>query len=237
MRLAYDFHIHSCLSPCADDDMTPYNLVNMASIAGLDIIALTDHNSTRNCRAAIAAGQQAGLVVIPGMELCTAEEIHVVCLFGELDAAESFGDMVYTKLLSVKNKPEVFGNQLIMDEYDSVLETESVLLSNASGISINNVPAICSEYGGICYPANIDRPSYSILAVFGMIERSMGFSCAELTFRADLEALIARNPDLAKMCRLCSSDAHALEVLAAHNHDYIELDACAPKAVIEALGG
>ena len=237
MTFTYDLHIHSCLSPCADDDMTPYNLVNLARLMEFDIIALTDHNSTANCRAAALAGRDAGLVVIPGMELCTAEEIHVICLFRNLESAETFGGIIRESLPQIQCKPEVFGNQLIMDSQDTILGTEAILLSNASGISIDDVPALCRRFGGICYPAHIDRPSYSILAVFGMIERSMGFSCAELTFRADLEALIARNPDLAKMCRLCSSDAHALEVLAAHNHDYIELDACAPKAVIKALGG
>ena len=79
MKLYYDFHLHSCLSPCGDNEMTPYNLVNMAKVLGFDVIALTDHNSCKNCRAAVRAGEDAGLTVIPGMELCTAEEIHVVC--------------------------------------------------------------------------------------------------------------------------------------------------------------
>ena len=90
----YDFHIHSALSPCGDKDMTPYNLVNMSKLLGLDIIALTDHNTCENCASAIKAGQSIGLTVIPGMELCTSEEVHVVCLFEELKAAEEFSDYV-----------------------------------------------------------------------------------------------------------------------------------------------
>ena len=84
MFFRYDFHNHSCLSPCGDNDMTPYNFVNMAKLAGLDIVALTDHNTCLNCPAAIKAGEKAGITVIPGMELCTSEEIHVVCLLPDL---------------------------------------------------------------------------------------------------------------------------------------------------------
>ncbi|HAS37802.1 MAG TPA: phosphoesterase, partial [Ruminococcaceae bacterium] len=84
MKLYYDFHLHSCLSPCGDNDMTPYNLVNMAKILGLDAIALTDHNTAQNCRAAMEVGKSIGVTVIPGMELCTSEEVHVVCLFDGL---------------------------------------------------------------------------------------------------------------------------------------------------------
>ena len=87
MKFFYDFHLHSCLSPCGDDDMTPYNLVNMAKLLGYDIIALTDHNSCRYAASAVRAGEQAGLVVIPGMELCTQEEAHVVCLFPDVPSA------------------------------------------------------------------------------------------------------------------------------------------------------
>ena len=87
MDLYYDFHLHSCLSPCGDNDMTPYNLVNMAKILGMDAIALTDHNTAQNCRAAINVGEKIGLTVIPGMELCTSEEVHVVCLFDNVKNA------------------------------------------------------------------------------------------------------------------------------------------------------
>ena len=85
MRCYYDLHLHSCLSPCGDMDMTPNNLVNMAKLLGLNVIALTDHNSSRNCAAAMAVGREIGLTVIPGMELTTCEDIHAVCLFPDLE--------------------------------------------------------------------------------------------------------------------------------------------------------
>ena len=101
--LFYDFHIHSCLSPCGDDEMTPANLVGMAKVKGLDVIALTDHNSCRNCPAAIVHGEQYGITVIPGMELCTVEEVHVICLFPDLPSALAFDAYVYERLLPIRN--------------------------------------------------------------------------------------------------------------------------------------
>ena len=87
MKLRYDLHLHSCLSPCGDMDMTPNNLVGMAKLLGYDLIALTDHNSCLNTPAAVKAGQRLGVTVVPGMELCTREEAHVVCLFPTVEAA------------------------------------------------------------------------------------------------------------------------------------------------------
>ena len=98
MKLYYDLHLHSCLSPCGDNDMTPYNLVHMAALQGMQMIALTDHNSCLNCPAAMEVGMQTGLLVIPGMELCTAEEAHVVCLFPALEPAMFFSEFIKTHI-------------------------------------------------------------------------------------------------------------------------------------------
>ena len=94
VELSYDLHIHSCLSPCGDDDMTPGNIVGMSAIKGLDVIAVTDHNSCRNCPAVLKLAEQYGVLAIPGMELTTAEEVHAVCLFSELSAAMEFDRFV-----------------------------------------------------------------------------------------------------------------------------------------------
>lgn len=209
--LAYDFHLHSCLSPCGDSEMTPYNIVNMAALLELDVIALTDHNTCRNCAAALRAGEEAGIVVIPGMELCTAEEIHVVCLFPDLSRAEAFSEFIHTTLPPVKNKPEVYGEQLCMDHLDNVTGSEELLLVTASSVGIDGLPRLIREYGGFCYPAHIDRSSYSILASLGTIEADMGFTCAEVSAGGDADALMAAHPALRDMRIMRSSDAHYLE--------------------------
>ena len=234
MRLQYDFHIHSCLSPCGDADMTPYNLVNMAKICGLDIMALTDHNSTGNCRAAIKAGEEAGITVIPGMELCTAEEIHMVCLFPDIDAAEAFGGEIKKHLPPIKNKPNIFGEQLYMDARDKILGTEEALLVMASFVTIDEAPGLVRSFGGFCYPAHVDRPSFSVTASFGMFPPELGFACAEVTPSGDVREALQKYPALQKLRIMRSSDSHRLEQMR-EAADTIEAAECTPKAVVAYL--
>ena len=131
MKLYYDLHLHSCLSPCGDNDMTPYNLINMAKIMGLDLIALTDHNTCGNCRAAMEAGRQAGITVVPGMELCTAEEVHNVCLFADVDSAEAFSDYIKTTMMPIKNKAKILTNRkknINLQVRTSIILTKELLI-------------------------------------------------------------------------------------------------------------
>ena len=141
MKLYYDLHLHSCLSPCGDNDMTPYNLVHMAALQGMQMIALTDHNSCLNCPAAMEVGMQTGLLVIPGMELCTAEEAHVVCLFPALEPAMFFSEFIKTHIPPVQNRTEIFGEQRVMNAEDGILGMESTLLTTASEIRVDRVAA------------------------------------------------------------------------------------------------
>ena len=99
MKLYYDFHMHSCLSLCAEDDMTPANIAGMASLAGLDAFALSDHQTAKNCPACAFHAAQHGLLFLPAMELCTREEVHVLCLFAELRHALAFTEYVGQRLL------------------------------------------------------------------------------------------------------------------------------------------
>ncbi|MBQ8415285.1 MAG: PHP domain-containing protein, partial [Clostridia bacterium] len=115
-RYYYDFHVHSCLSPCADNDMTPNNIAGMAALAGLNIVALTDHNSARNCPAFFAAAKKQGIIPVAGMELTTAEDIHMVCLFEHLENALAFNDAVDTFRIRIPNRVDIFGEQLLTDE-------------------------------------------------------------------------------------------------------------------------
>ncbi len=232
MELYYDFHTHSCLSPCGDNDMTPYNLVNMAKLLGLDIIALTDHNTALNCPAAVKAGEQIGLTVVPGMELCTSEEVHVVCLFSDLENALKFSNYVRSTMPSIKNRPDIFGEQLIVDETDNVLGNEEILLTLASTISISEVCNLVESYGGVCYPAHIDRSSYSVLSNLGMITSDMGFNAVEMTDKADRETLIATHPILNGVKVFTDSDAHYLENLK-EAENKIHLPENTAQAVIE----
>jgi predicted metal-dependent phosphoesterase TrpH len=113
MKLSYDLHLHSCLSPCAAPDMTPANLAAMCALAGIRVAALTDHNTTGNCAAFCRAAGRRGIVALPGMELTTAEEIHVICLLPDLGAAEDFGKRIYSLLPDIPNDKRIFGGSSI----------------------------------------------------------------------------------------------------------------------------
>ena len=234
MKLYYDFHLHSCLSPCGDNDMTPYNLVNMAKILGLDIIALTDHNSAQNCRAAMTVGESVGLTVVPGMELCTSEEVHIVCLFDDVNNAEAFSDYVLSTVPPVKNRPEIFGDQLMMNGGDGIVGTQELLLTTASGISIENAVETVGQYGGVCYPAHIDRSSYSVISNLGMITDEMNFAAVEMTENADQDEYRAKYPIIKDMPVFVSSDAHYLENMREAKHT-IDIAENSAKAVVEQI--
>ena len=229
MSLFYDFHIHSCLSPCAEEDMTPYNLVNLSALMGMQAIALTDHNSCQNCGAAMRAGEAAGITVIPGMELCTSEEVHVVCLFEELKAAEEFSDYVLSTMPPIKNRPEIFGTQLIMDETDKVLSSQEILLTTASGISISNVEKIVDGYGGVCYPAHIDRDANGIISTLGTFPETPFFSCVEFHSRSKI-AEYKEKYALRDKLFIVSSDAHYLTDIN-DKENFFELEGNSPDTV------
>ena len=209
-RYLCDLHIHSCLSPCADNDMTPNNIAGMAAISGLQIVALTDHNSTRNCPAFFAAAKKQGIIPIAGMELTTAEDIHVVCLFEHLEDAMHFNDAVDAMRIPIKNRTEIFGDQLILDELDQTVGTEENLLPNATRISVDDVPSLVKQYGGICYPAHIDREANGIISILGTFPEKTEFSFAELHDMDSQDAFRENFPALGQKRFLAGSDAHYL---------------------------
>lgn len=231
---SYDLHTHSCLSPCGDNDMTPNNIVGMAQIAGCDILAITDHNTCKNAPAIMKVGEQAGLLIVPGMELCVAEEAHIVCLFADLENALAFDEYVHKNMPKVKNKEDVFGEQLIMNENDEVIGKEENLLITASFITTNEVKKLVEEYGGVAYPAHVDRSSYSVIAALGAIPEETGFVSAELTYQSDLDDMCAKNPELSGMRIMRSSDAHYLDTLAGEKSK-IHLDELSREALIAKL--
>ncbi len=211
LNLSYDLHIHSCLSPCGDDDMTPGNIVGMAAIKGLDVIAVTDHNSCRNCPAVMKLAQAYGVLAIPGMEINTAEEVHAVCLFPDLERALAFDAYVYERLLKFPNKEEVFGKQQICDEDDQVIGTEPCLLINSADISFDELWDVVASYGGVMFPAHIEKSANSLIANLGFIPPDSKFKTAELKDLKKLHQMRKEHPYL-NNCRIISnSDAHYLE--------------------------
>ena len=210
-RYYYDFHIHSCLSPCGDSDMTPNNIAGMAKLNGLQIVALTDHNSVLNVPAFFEAAKRYSIIPVAGMELTTAEDIHLVCLFETVGQAMEFGEAVGKRRTLIRNRVEIFGEQLILDGNDEVTGTEEFLLSNATSITVDESVQFVESCGGVCYPAHVDREANGIIATLGTFPETPAFRFAEFNDASNIEKYREKYPVLADLPVLVSSDAHRLE--------------------------
>jgi len=162
-----DIHIHSVASPCGDLDMSPVRIADAAVKAGIHIIALTDHNTTAHCRSMTHIGQALGLLVIPGAEVTTSEEIHCLCYFPDTATAERFGQQIEESLPEIANVPEKFGYQVVVNEQEEILRYIEPLLLSATRFSLTRLNELVEELGGILIPAHVNRPSYSVLSQLG----------------------------------------------------------------------
>lgn len=206
MDLFADLHIHSCLSPCGDKDMTPGNILGMASIKGLDMVAISDHNAAGNLSAAQIIADAYGILLLPAMEITTKEEVHLLGYFPSVAAAVDFGDMIRAHLPKKKNVPSFFGEQLILNEEDQVIGEEEALLIGATDLSLTDAAAQVRAWGGVPVPAHINRGSNGLLVNLGMMPQEPFFPTVEVWrhLPCPLEALENRHV-------LHSSDAHYLE--------------------------
>lgn len=208
--LYYDFHIHSCLSPCGDEDMTPANIAGMAFLNGLQAIALTDHNTTGNCAALKKAAEQYGLTVLFGMELTTAEEVHTVCLFPDAETAGEWEEYVRARLIKLENNPDIFGRQLFMDAEDHILGEEPYLLINATEIAFEDVFEPVERLGGVAFPAHVDKNANSLISNLGFVPPDSRFPTAEISRPDGAEQLMLAHPYFKECRMLTDSDAHYL---------------------------
>lgn len=210
-EISYDLHIHSCLSPCGDDESTPSSIAQLGSILELNAVALTDHNTCKNCPAFFETAKQLDIVPIAGMELTTAEEIHVLCLFPELENAMAFDKEVEKHLPPIMNNPAIYGNQNIVDAQNNILGTFDKLLINATDIDLYLLSDFIRPYSGIIVPAHIDRTSFSLISALGFVPDENGFDCVEIRYKEAVENLKATHQYL-NVCRIIhDSDAHRLE--------------------------
>lgn len=222
MKLYYDLHIHSCLSPCADDDNTPNNIIGMGVLNGLDVMALTDHNTCRNCPAFFAAAEKNGIVAIAGMELTTAEDIHIIFLFDSLENAMLFDGEINKRRILIKNRTDIYGRQLILDKDDNPVDEDEYLLSNATTVTVEECPALAKRFSGICYPAHIDRQANGIIAVLGTMPDINGFNTVEFNSITNIEDY-TKKYNLKKYKTVVNSDAHYLWDIK-EKQDFFEID-------------
>lgn len=229
MQLAADLHIHSCLSPCAEEVMTPNNIVNMAFIKKLSVIAVTDHNSAKNLPAVAKLAMRRGLVLLPGLEVQSREEVHLLCYFESVDAALQFGDEIYEYLPDMPNRVEIFGKQLIMDENDEVTGVEQKLLIQSLELGIDQVVRRVKNLDGLVVPAHINKNANSILYNLGFIPPGLSFPTLEVSKSAPIPAI-----DLAMYRVVYTSDAHDIYAIL-EPEQYIEAETCSARGVLRAM--
>ena len=200
-----DLHIHSCLSPCADDDMTPANICGMAHIKGLDAIAVTDHNTARNLPYVKEAADYYHLILLPGMEVTTREEVHLLGYFPTVDDALEAGEVFSSHLPKMPNRPKFFGNQYIMNTDDEIMGEEMRMLIGATDLDLTECTEIIRKRGGVAVPAHINRGSNGLLVNLGLMPEEPVFPVVEVARHMDIHPSIVKNRTV-----LYSSDAHQL---------------------------
>ena len=208
-----DLHIHTCLSPCADNEMSPPAVVRLAQERGLDLIAICDHNSAENVEAVARAAMGTGLAVIGGMELTSREEVHVLGLFQNDRALRSAQEVVYDHLQG-ENDPEAFGEQLVMNERDEVVRHNPRLLLGATAFTLEEVVRTIHDLGGVAIASHVDRPSFSIISQLGFIPDGLALDAAEVC-----SGHVPAIPEGLAVVK--SSDAHRLEEIGAERTRFL----------------
>jgi PHP family Zn ribbon phosphoesterase len=205
-----DLHLHTVLSPCAEVEMIPPLIMAQAQKLGLGALAVTDHNSAENVEGMLKAGQAAGVTILPGMEVETREEVHLICLFDTLEQDLAWQERVYAHLPDLKNNADKFGGQFVVDaEGEFVRENERLLLTPTRW-SVEEVAFEVHALGGLCIPAHVDRPSYSLIANLGFIPPEVSFDALEVSRLTALDVARRRFPQVAGYTLVVSGDAHRL---------------------------
>ena len=179
-RIAADLHIHTALSACADDDMTPPAIVEAAIMGGLDMIAVCDHNSAENAKAVQEAAQNV-IAVLAGMEITTAEEAHILGIFPDSASAKAASDEVAATIPDAVRQAKVLGRQIVMNAGGDATRDESRMLFMASGFELSEAVALIRKHGGIAIASHVDRPANSIMSQLGMFPTDVSFDAIEIS--------------------------------------------------------
>jgi predicted metal-dependent phosphoesterase TrpH len=209
-RFAVDLHIHTCLSPCAEWEMSPRNIVRQSRRVGLDIIAVCDHNSMENAEAVSMAAKGTGLVVMTGMEICSREEAHVLAIFGQTVQAREMQACVYAALPG-ENAPRVWGYQVLADADDHVLGENPRLLIGATQLTLHQIVEKAHELNGLAIASHIDRPAFSVIGQLGFIPPDLQLDGVEVSRHTDPASARQTLTGIDRFPCLASSDAHLLK--------------------------
>lgn len=203
-----DLHLHSVLSPCGDLEMSPINLVEQAKLRGLEIIGITDHNSTKHSALVKELALREGIFCLCGAEVTSKEEAHLLCFMPDEATLQELQDYLDFHLIKVPNNTKYFGEQLVVSEQEEILSEEPFLLINAIDQDVNQISHFVMERGGIFIPAHINRSAFSLASQLGFVPPDLYFHALEISRYISLKEFLAENPYLSKSSFIQSSDAH-----------------------------
>jgi len=209
-RFRADLHIHSCLSPCGGEEMKPQAVVDRAMTVGLDMIAICDHNSAENLAAFIEAGKKEGLAVLPGMEVASREEIHLLAIFNRTEDCLTLQSWVYQHLLG-KNEEDIFGPQILVNEQSETIGHNDKMLIGATLLPFEQIVSFVGTLQGVAIASHIDRQAFSLLGQLGFIPEGVSLDGLEISPRTSLEKARSQFRSYQDFAFVRFSDAHSLE--------------------------
>ncbi|MDK2872188.1 MAG: 3,5-nucleoside bisphosphate phosphatase [bacterium] len=234
MWLKAELHVHTVLSACADWEMTPRNIIRRAKEVGVKVVAITDHNTAKNVRPCVKIGEKEGILVVPGIEVQTKEEVHMVCLFPSEETAIGFENWLQKFLPNLTNNEEIFGDQVVVDEDDNVIEIDKRLLQVSANVSIESVVEKVIEFKGVAYPAHVNREYCGIIPVLGFIPPNLPFKVAEISSSMNVSSFLKEHPELGDYVLIVSSDAHFLSSIG-KSRTLVNLDKLRTDNLLEAI--
>ena len=217
-----DLHVHTVLSPCADIEMLPPLIISEAKSLGINLIAITDHNATANIRSVQKAAIHSNIIVLPGMELQTKEEVHVLCLFDTLEQINELQTYVDQNLPQIKNNPDFFGTQLVVDENGDFLTIEERLLLTSAAISIKEAFDKVQDLEGLLIPAHINRKVNGLIEILGFVPSDLPFSALEISRHITPEKALELFPQIKGYNLIQNGDVHRLNEFIGTTHFTVE---------------
>lgn len=207
-----ELHVHTVLSPCAEVEMIPPLIIQEAVERGINILGITDHNATANIEAVIKAAKGSGITILPGMELQTREEVHILCLFDTLDQALSLQSIVDATMPGLLNNPDYFGEQFVVDETGDFIRREDALLLTSSSMTLKQTCDAVGNLGGLLIPAHVNRKAFGLLPTLGFIPEELASNeVMEISRHITSEKARFEYPQLKGKILIQSGDVHRLE--------------------------
>lgn len=205
-----DLHTHTVLSPCGDLEMSPRQIVRQAKAKGVDILGITDHNSTKNCLVLEEIAKEYDLMILKGAEVTSKEEVHCLTFFEKDDELFEFQEYLEQHLPHIENDVNKFGYQVVVDREENITEQVNWLLISALDVSINEIEKKVHDLNGLFIPAHIDRARHSLLSQLGFVPADLNCDALELSKFVAKNEFVKQNQYLADNCFIQSSDAHYL---------------------------